>query len=180
MDKKRKKQMGDPVIAVDKNFMPMMTVTRRHAVKALVTERAEALSLDNWTRSAWFEMDDFHTFKIIIYPHVLAVKESKLTIGRGFRGILERDKYVCQYCGPTGPKATTIDHVLPRSRGGTSSPNNLVACCFKCNQRKGDKTPDEANMPLIQPIRSFRWNLLEKFHQLCERPVMDVTYPTKV
>jgi hypothetical protein len=113
-------------------------------------------------------MDTFSDFKVIIYPHAQAVKESKITVGRGFRGILERDKHICQYCGPDGPKATTIDHVIPRSRGGGSNPGNLVACCFKCNQKKADRTPDEAGMPLIQPVRSFRWNLMEKFHVLCE------------
>jgi 5-methylcytosine-specific restriction endonuclease McrA len=113
-------------------------------------------------------MDSFKEFQIIIYPSASAIKESKITVGRGFRGILERDKYVCQYCGPDGNKATTIDHVLPKSRGGGSNPGNLVAACFKCNQKKGDRTPDEAGMPLIQPVRSFRWNLMEKFHNLCD------------
>lgn len=169
MDKrKNKKHLNDRVIAVDRNFLPMMEVSRRHAIKALVTLRAEALDLSNWSRLAFYEMDSFKEFQIIIYPSASAIKESKITVGRGFRGILERDKYVCQYCGPDGNKATTIDHVLPKSRGGGSNPGNLVAACFKCNQKKGDRTPDEAGMPLIQPVRSFRWNLMEKFHNLCD------------
>lgn len=164
-----KRKMSDRIIAVDRNYIPMMEVSRRHAVKALVTERAEVLSVDDWSRSAWFELPDFQDFKIIIYPQAQAVKESKITVGRGFRGILERDKHICQYCGPDGPRATTIDHVIPRSRGGGSNPGNLVACCFRCNQKKADRTPEEAGMPLIQPIRSFRWDLMEKFHKLCEK-----------
>ena len=62
--------------------------------------------------------------------------------------IFKRDNHSCQYCG--SPKDLSIDHVLPRSRGGGSSWKNLVAACKPCNARKGDETPEEANMPLIQ------------------------------
>lgn len=161
-----KQALSEEIIAVDQNFIPMMTIPRRHAIKALVTERAEALFLQDWTRKAWFELDNFKEFLCIVYPHVTVVKESKITIGRGFRGILERDKHVCQYCGA---KANTIDHVQPKSRGGSNSPGNLVSACSKCNSRKGDRTPDEAGMPLLHPIRSFRWNLMEKFHKLAAK-----------
>jgi 5-methylcytosine-specific restriction endonuclease McrA len=61
------------------------------------------------------------------------------------RGVLARDGRRCAYCG--GP-ASTIDHVLPRSRGGRDSWTNTVAACGGCNQRKGDRTPAEARMPL--------------------------------
>ena len=137
MDKrKNKKHLNDRVIAVDRNFLPMMEVSRRHAIKALVTLRAEALDLSDWSRLAFYEMESFKEFQIIIYPSASAIKESKITVGRGFRGILERDKHVCQYCGPDGNKATTIDHVLPKSRGGGSNPGNLVAACSSATRRR--------------------------------------------
>jgi 5-methylcytosine-specific restriction endonuclease McrA len=60
--------------------------------------------------------------------------------------IYQRDKYVCVYCG--GNKKLTIDHVIPKSRGGENSWENMVTCCFDCNSRKGNKTPKEANMTL--------------------------------
>jgi 5-methylcytosine-specific restriction endonuclease McrA len=63
--------------------------------------------------------------------------------------IFKRDNHACQYCG--SDKDLSIDHVLPRSRGGGSSWKNLVAACKPCNSRKGDETPEEANMPLSQP-----------------------------
>ena len=62
--------------------------------------------------------------------------------------IFKRDSHSCQYCGSI--KDLSIDHVLPRSRGGGSSWKNLVAACKPCNARKGDETPEEANMPLNQ------------------------------
>ena len=72
------------------------------------------------------------------------------------RGILVRDTFTCQYCSRTLPAARlTLDHVLPKSRGGRSSWENLVACCYPCNNRKGDKTPGEAGMALARPPRQF-------------------------
>ncbi|THG29856.1 HNH endonuclease [Naasia lichenicola] len=56
------------------------------------------------------------------------------------RGVLRRDAWRCGYCGHS---ASTIDHVLPRSRGGADSWENLVACCLRCNNVKGDRTPAE-------------------------------------
>ena len=163
---KRRHWLNDSVIAVDRNFMPMMSITRRHAIKSLVTMRAEVVDLSTWARLAFYELNSFKDFEVIIYPHVTAVQESKITIGRGFRGILDRDAHQCQYCGG---RAATIDHVIPKSRGGSNSPGNLVAACGRCNGLKGNRTPDEARMPLLHPIRTFRWNLIERFHRIAEK-----------
>lgn len=65
------------------------------------------------------------------------------------RNVLKRDNYTCQYCGSKSA-SITIDHVLPKSRGGGDTWENLVAACFKCNNIKGDKTPIEAGMKLLQ------------------------------
>ncbi len=62
------------------------------------------------------------------------------------RDVLDRDKHTCVYCGKAG--ATTVDHVLPQSRGGRNSWENLAACCRSCNHRKADRTPEEAGMRL--------------------------------
>jgi 5-methylcytosine-specific restriction endonuclease McrA len=61
-------------------------------------------------------------------------------------GVLTRDGHRCAYCDGAG--ATTVDHVLPRSRGGRDSWKNTVAACGACNHRKGDRTPGEAGMVL--------------------------------
>jgi 5-methylcytosine-specific restriction endonuclease McrA len=63
------------------------------------------------------------------------------------REVFRRDKHTCQYCGER-PIVLTIDHVLPRHRGGTHTWENLVTACPICNRRKGGRTPQEANMPL--------------------------------
>ncbi len=65
------------------------------------------------------------------------------------RNVLRRDTHRCQYCGAT--ERLTLDHVLPKSRGGPDTWENLVAACVPCNNRKGNKTPDEAGMTLARP-----------------------------
>jgi 5-methylcytosine-specific restriction endonuclease McrA len=72
------------------------------------------------------------------------------------RGILLRDGNSCQYCHAVLPsRELTLDHVLPRSRGGASTWENLVACCFACNNRKGNRTPAEAGLTLAKPPRQI-------------------------
>ncbi|MCU0240418.1 MAG: HNH endonuclease [Pyrinomonadaceae bacterium] len=61
-----------------------------------------------------------------------------------------RDRYRCQYCGEhKNASDLTLDHILPRAQGGESTPQNLVSACIKCNQRKGNRTPEQARMPLL-------------------------------
>jgi len=71
------------------------------------------------------------------------------------RMVLARDNYTCQYCGCQPGKANlTVDHVVPRSRGGEHVWENVVAACGRCNRRKGNRTPEEAGMPLLtRPTR---------------------------
>src|SRR5690606_36842553 len=65
--------------------------------------------------------------------------------------VMLRDAFTCQYCGETpGRHQLTVDHVVPRSRGGAHTWTNLVTACTRCNQRKGSLTPEEANMQLIR------------------------------
>lgn len=63
------------------------------------------------------------------------------------RNLFKRDDHTCQYCGARS-NDLTLDHVVPRSRGGPTNWDNVVACCKRCNARKRDRTPDEAGMAL--------------------------------
>src|SRR6204780_1258454 len=72
------------------------------------------------------------------------------------KNILLRDRNTCQYCGVILPSAElTLDHVIPRSRGGSSTWENLVACCHPCNRRKGNQFPLEVGMKLMREPRTF-------------------------
>ncbi|MGC8877229.1 HNH endonuclease [Thermus sp.] len=92
-------------------------------------------------------------------PSVIRLKRlvrrgpSRVPLNR--RNVLRRDRYTCQYCGRQGGELT-VDHVLPRSRGGKHTWENLVAACRACNLKKGDRTPEEAGMRLLKPPRSPR------------------------
>ncbi len=72
------------------------------------------------------------------------------------KNILMRDRYTCQYCLKSSPSGElTLDHVIPRSRAGETTWENLVACCHYCNNRKGSRTPEEAGMKLARAPRPF-------------------------
>jgi 5-methylcytosine-specific restriction endonuclease McrA len=76
------------------------------------------------------------------------------------RAVFARDDYRCQYCGS---RADSIDHVLPRSRGGTDEWDNLAAACRSCNSTKRNRTPAEAGLRLLRPCRAPRstgWSIV--------------------
>jgi 5-methylcytosine-specific restriction endonuclease McrA len=91
--------------------------------------------------------------KIVKIPKVLILKYYvKLPFKRvvpNRKNVFRRDKYVCQYCGiDLCDKTATIDHIIPKSKGGGSTWVNMVASCKDCNLAKGNRTPKEAKMPL--------------------------------
>lgn len=102
-----------------------------------------------------------HTGRLVLpVPSVIRLLEYRRiprrtrTLSR--KGILARDRHQCQYClEPFLPSKLTLDHIIPRSRGGGNVWENLVAACFGCNNRKGDRTPDEAGMPLARYPKPF-------------------------
>jgi 5-methylcytosine-specific restriction endonuclease McrA len=69
--------------------------------------------------------------------------------------VFSRDHYTCQYCGRQ-TKELTLDHVVPRRRGGTHAWDNVVSACIPCNRRKGGRTPEEARMKLLRQPRAPR------------------------
>lgn len=86
-------------------------------------------------------------YRKLIKPKYRALKFSRINI-------YARDSFMCQYCTRKITQSKlTLDHVIPRSRGGPSSWTNCVACCIECNVRKADRTPKEANMKLLQEPR---------------------------
>src|SRR5690606_22318445 len=80
----------------------------------------------------------------------VAVPYKRVMISR--KNVMRRDRFRCQYCGSR--EKLTVDHVLPKSRGGKDTWENLVTACTPCNNRKGNRTPEEAEMPLVRkPFR---------------------------
>jgi 5-methylcytosine-specific restriction endonuclease McrA len=74
--------------------------------------------------------------------------------------IYVRDQFTCQYCGKRkGVDELTLDHITPRAQAGRSTPENLVAACVVCNNRKGNRTPEQARMPLLTSHHKLRVGL---------------------
>jgi 5-methylcytosine-specific restriction endonuclease McrA len=108
------------------------------------------------------------TFKCMLPEVVLLtsyekvpVKEIKLTR----HNIYQRDNNTCQYCGRTFDRRDlNLDHVIPRDLGGSTSWENLACSCKKCNARKGNRTPKQAQMHLIRKPKKPRWTPLSSYH----------------
>lgn len=90
---------------------------------------------------------------VIRLKHYVNIRKKRQVAGAKRLKIYIRDKYKCGYCGKKfDSKDLTLDHITPKSKGGSGIPENLVTACKPCNNRKADRTPDEANMPLITTI----------------------------
>jgi 5-methylcytosine-specific restriction endonuclease McrA len=88
------------------------------------------------------------------------VRQRREASGMKRTRIYMRDKFRCQYCGVKNTAGElTLDHILPRSRGGDNSPMNVVTACVSCNNRKGNRTPSEARMPLLTSQSALRVKL---------------------
>lgn len=76
------------------------------------------------------------------------------------KNVFKRDDYCCQYCSiKLDSETATIDHVLPRCKGGRHEWTNIVTCCLRCNRKKGNRTPTEANMPLNKIPKPLRFGV---------------------
>lgn len=147
------------ILRLDKSGMPVEWFTWQDAL------RAHALGQILW--SAGENYVDFHgglsrltgEQTIVTLPSIIAVngkitKKSPHVTGSiprvSRRELVRRDQNLCLYCGQEFPeRLLTRDHVLPRSKGGSDDWTNLVSCCYPCNNRKSDRTPEAAGMPLL-------------------------------
>ncbi|GAA0567383.1 HNH endonuclease [Paractinoplanes ferrugineus] len=134
------------VLVLNADCGPLQRVSLRHAVRMLFRQVAVVHEAEPDRRIGVYPM-----------PTVVRLVSYVVTRWRHSRGpawsragVLTRDHRTCAYCGAG---ASTIDHVLPRSRGGANEWTNTVAACGRCNSRKGDRTPAEARMPLrVRPL----------------------------
>ncbi|HEV3199285.1 MAG TPA: HNH endonuclease [Bryobacteraceae bacterium] len=140
------------VLVLNASYEPINIVPARRALtlvlggKALVEERSKLV-----IRTSKINVPVPSVIRLVSYRRIPRQNRS---LSR--KGILLRDGSTCQYCRSTlPPKDLTLDHVIPRSRAGESTWENLVACCFPCNNRKGNRTPQEAGMVLAKQPRQI-------------------------
>lgn len=146
--------VGD-VLVLNATYEPLSVVSVKRAVVLLLKEKAELVE----TAKAMLRAENFSIPRPLVIRLVYYVKiPRRVTLPVTRRGVLTRDQYVCQYCGATPlRKYLTIDHILPRSRGGKTTWENTVTACQKCNGRKGNRTPTEANMKLLAEPKRPRY-----------------------
>ena len=133
-----------PVLVLNQNYEPLNVCKVRRAVLLLIREKAEVI--ENGRGDIRSATDVFDVPSVIRLVHFVRRprRQRKLTKHEVFR----RDRYRCQYCGQES-KDLTLDHVIPKRRGGEHRWENVVSACIPCNRKKAGRTPDEARMPLL-------------------------------
>ncbi len=133
------------VLVLNASYEPINVCTTRRATVLVLKERAEVLERgEGQLRSERMRMERPCVIRLVRYVRVPRdVRRRKITR----KAVLARDAYTCQYCGRE-QGGLTVDHVIPRSRGGSSAWDNIVAACAPCNRKKGNRLPNEASMPL--------------------------------
>ncbi len=185
--------MQSSVLALNRNYHPVHVISVKRAFCLLYKGQAEIITVDNgqfanYTFESWLEMCELKTamgerdkgedwiravnFEIQV-PRVIRLIEydriPRNSVKFNRRNIFLRDGHRCQYCGHRYTcSRLSLDHVLPKSRGGPDTWENVVCACLHCNVTKGGRTPGEAGMPLLRtPARPKRSPLLVR--QLASR-----------
>jgi 5-methylcytosine-specific restriction endonuclease McrA len=145
-------RLQKPVLVLNASYEPINICAAR---RALVLVLKGVASAEEETT-----LNIHSTRRSVRLPSVIRLLEYRRiphqTRALSRKNILMRDRYTCQYCHKTLPSGElTLDHVIPRSRAGESAWENLVACCHLCNNRKGNRTPEEAGMKLARAPRPF-------------------------
>lgn len=160
------------VLVLNRYYMAVHVVSARRAFCLLFRELAEVVHVDqgqyaNYDFDSWIMMCDLQGNRqeaedwvrsvnfYVQVPRVIRLlrydRVPRRTVRFNRRNLFARDGHTCQYCGDNYPNnQLSFDHVMPRSRGGKTSWENVVCCCIVCNSKKGGRTPQEARMKLIR------------------------------
>ena len=175
------KALQRPTLILNRNWQPVNVATVARALVLLWNEAARVVDPEtyqlftwaDWSRIAPRDGDAFiQAVRLRLrVPEVIVLAEydrlPTAAVSFSRRNVFKRDHWTCQYCGvQPGGEELTIDHVVPRSQGGTSTWDNCVLSCIDCNKRKADRTPLQASMKLRKaPVRPT-WKPLYARHTL--------------
>ncbi len=164
--------LDSSVLVLNRNWQPIHVTTARRAFTLLYAGAAHAIGpdfslfdFDSWAELSAAQHDGSvirTVSRVLRVPQVIMLqlydRLPRATVRFSRLNIYSRDENRCQYCGLQADRSQlNLDHVVPRSRGGHTTWENVVCCCVPCNLRKGARTPVEAGMRLIrQPVRP-RW-----------------------
>ncbi len=147
------------VLVLNQTYEPINVCNARRAIRMMITGKADTVETNGLLVRS--EAMEFHLPAVIrLRTYVYVPRRSRIPFSK--KNVMRRDENTCQYCGTRGGYLT-VDHVLPRSREGRSTWENVVCSCRKCNAKKGNRTPDEAGLKLrrrpVQP-KSFLFHHL--------------------
>ena len=133
------------VLLLNQNYEPVTVVSAKKAIILLVLQKVELIEKrDQLVRSQFLALPLPSVIRLTCY---IKVPRKRVELNRA--NIFRRDDYRCQYCS-TRKGPLTIDHIMPKTRGGVDSWENLVSACVKCNNKKGNRTPAEADFVLLK------------------------------
>lgn len=160
------KMLNSNVLILNQDYQPLSVCNVKKSLLLIFLEKAELLHdrPDHKIHTITMQYDFPSVIRLRKYAR-LPFKNIVLTR----KNIMKRDGNRCQYCGASSD--LTIDHVLPRSRNGKDTWENLVTACNKCNHKKGNRTPSEADMPLRRaPFRPNHIIFLRDYMGRIEEP----------
>lgn len=137
--------MDSSVLVLNQDYEPLNVCSARRALVLVLRGRAEVIEIGRGvfrTASRLVQLPS-----VIRLVHYIRRPRPRVRLSR--REVFARDGWACMYCGRAAADLT-LDHVVPRHRGGRHAWDNLVAACKGCNHRKAGRTPDEAKMRLLQ------------------------------
>jgi 5-methylcytosine-specific restriction endonuclease McrA len=137
------------VLVLNATYEPINVCTVRRAVVLLLKDKAEVIEHGGWElHSASSTLQRPVVIRLVSYVRIPRdTHRRKITR----RAVFARDGWTCQYCG--SHSSLTVDHVIPKSKGGGSSWDNIVASCAPCNRRKGNALPRQVGMKLLRQPR---------------------------
>ncbi|MBU0755943.1 MAG: HNH endonuclease [Planctomycetes bacterium] len=173
-----------PTLVLNRSWTPInVTSVRRAIVMAFVdlarivdVQSYELFSFDRWVQRGPTNGNVVQGVNVAFdVPEVVVVQYYDKVSGGGVvfsrRNLFRRDRFTCQYCkARPGTETLTIDHILPKSRGGKTTWENCVLACLACNIRKGSQTPEEANMSLQTRPKKPVWSPFYAFTKRTKRP----------
>ncbi|MBI4200088.1 MAG: HNH endonuclease [Chloroflexi bacterium] len=151
--------VGAPVLVLNQNYAPLNVCNVRRAI--VLVGRGKAELLVNGRGEVRTPRTSLLAPSVIRLMYLVRRPVVQRRLAR--RDVFARDRYTCQYCG-RATRELTLDHVIPRHRGGAHSWENIVAACIPCNHRKAGRTPKEAGMRLLRGPRAPRPNPYYLFH----------------
>lgn len=135
-------------LVLNAGYEPLAIVSFKRALVLVMSQKAVVVASDE-ENPVVGTSGSYDRPSVVVLTRYVRIPQSRL-IPVSRRGVLRRDNHRCGYCGQA---ASTIDHVQPRSRGGEDSWENLIACCLRCNNAKGDRTPAEMGWTLREQPR---------------------------